>query len=382
MNRFLERFRRYAVDFAIVALALCAQVELAFITVDGPRWEITILTLAIPLPLLYRKRLPIVAPLVIYAATAAYAIIAPHAFNNVFVPFVAVLLTSWILGSGATGRRALVGLAALVAWDATISVQLQDSWGSNFVFILLVFGGSWFAGFLIGQRSRQAGELRERAERAERERERLTTEAVAEERARIARELHDVVAHSVSVMVVQAAGVRRLLRGDQEREREALLVVERIGREALTEMRRMLGVMRTEEQGATRTPQPSLEHLERLIERVSQAGLAVDLKVEGEPRPLPAGIDLSAYRIVQEGLTNALKHGTKAPAHVFVRYSELELELEVVDDSPAASTMSDDGQGLAGMRERVAVYGGAFEAGPRPEGGFRVHATLPLAGAA
>jgi signal transduction histidine kinase len=384
VNRILELVRRYGVDFASVAFAVAAQIELVFTKVDGPRWEVTILTLGFPLPLLYRKRFPIAAPLAVYAAAVMYSIIAPEAFNDVFVPFIAVLFNSWLLGSGSgtVGRKAFIGLAGVVVFAASISVRLQDSWIGNFFFIMLVFGGAWLAGLLVGQRGLQTRELRERAERAESERERRAEEAVGEERARIARELHDVVAHSVSVMVVQAAGVRRLLRGDQEREREALLVVERVGREALTEMRRMLGVIRAEGQGAARAPQPSLEHLDRLIERAREAGLDVDVKVEGQPRPLPAGIDLSAYRILQEGLTNTLKHSDRAAAHVLVRYGEGEIELEVVDESPAAASVNDGGFGLAGMRERVAVYGGEFEAGPRPEGGFRVRAKLPLVGAA
>jgi signal transduction histidine kinase len=182
-------------------------------------------------------------------------------------------------------------------------------------------------------------------------------------------------------MTVQASGVRRLLLPEQEREREALLVVERIGREALTEMRRMLGVLRASGDVATLAPQPGMQHIEKLVDQARRAGLTVELQVVGEPQQLPTGLDLSAYRIVQEGLTNVLKHGDQAKARVRVRYGSDEIELEVVDESHvAAAEVTDDGHGLAGMRERVAVYGGEFEAGPRAEGGFRVRARLPLAG--
>nr|MBA3365712.1 sensor histidine kinase [Actinomycetota bacterium] len=199
-----------------------------------------------------------------------------------------------------------------------------------------------------------------------------------EERARIARELHDVVGHSVSVMTVQASAVRRLLRPEQEREREALEVVERTGREALAEMRRMVGVLRRPEEAPALAPQPSLQHLERLVEQVRDAGLPVELRVEGDAPALPAGVDLTAYRLVQEGLTNALKHADAHSAEVVVRYVNGDVELEVSDDGRGTGEDTGGGQGLVGIRERVAVYGGELEAGPRPEGGFSLRARLPL----
>ncbi|MGZ8740952.1 MAG: sensor histidine kinase, partial [Gaiellaceae bacterium] len=203
--------------------------------------------------------------------------------------------------------------------------------------------------------------------------------AVAEERARIARELHDVVGHSVSVMTVQASGVRRLLRPDQQRERDALLIVERTGREALAEMRRMVGVLRRPEEGPVLAPQPSLEHLDRLVEQAREAGLPVELRVEGDAFQLPAGVDLTAYRLVQEGLTNALKHAGATRAEVVVNYSDCALEVVVSDDGRGVGSDDGGGHGLVGMRERVSVYGGELDAGPRPEGGYRLRARLPLA---
>ena len=202
--------------------------------------------------------------------------------------------------------------------------------------------------------------------------------AVAEERQRIARELHDVVAHSVSVMTVQAGAVRRLLRPEQERERQALEVIESIGREALTEMRRLVGLLR--EQGAMPefAPQPSMRAVDVLIGTVREAGLPVELEIEGEPRELPPGVDLSAYRVIQEALTNALRYAGPAHAWVTVRWKEDELELEIANDGRSEPGGDGGGHGLAGLRERVSLVGGSIESGPRTGGGFVVRAHLPL----
>ncbi len=188
---------------------------------------------------------------------------------------------------------------------------------------------------------------------------------MAEERARIARELHDVVGHSVSVMTVQAAGVRRLLEPEQEREREALEIVEQTGREALAEMRRLVGVLRRPEEAPALAPQPSLEHLDRLVAQAREAGLPVELRVEGDPVQLAAGLDLTAYRFVQEGLTNALKHARASHAEVLVRYDDGHVELTVSDDGSGDGGGESGGHGLVGMRERMSVYGGELEAGPQ-----------------
>jgi signal transduction histidine kinase len=235
------------------------------------------------------------------------------------------------------------------------------------------------AAFGLASRTEQTRELKRRVAEAERGRALAAERAAAEERTRIARELHDVVAHAVSVMVVQASAVRRLLHTEQEREREALLSVEQTGREALTEMRRMLGVMSTDEQKhVERAPQPGLKHLDGLIAHVQEAGLPVTLRVEGVRPELSAGIDLSAYRIVQEGLANALKHATGARAEVLVRYGDDGIEMEVADDGHSANGARGEGRGLVAMRERVALYGGTLEAGPREGGGFVLHARLPV----
>jgi signal transduction histidine kinase len=226
---------------------------------------------------------------------------------------------------------------------------------------------------------RVLGDRERRAQMAERERDLVAREAVVEERARIARELHDVIAHNVSMMVVQAGAERRVVR-EESGTRDVLETIEQIGRSALTEMRRLVGMLR-EDADDPLAPQPGLDDLPTLVTQVREAGLPVELSVEGAPRELPVGIELSAYRIVQEALTNALKHAGDARAAVRVRYSADTLELEIVDDGPgagAAENGSKGGHGLVGMRERVALYGGRLDAGRRPGGGFGVRVLLPI----
>jgi len=225
---------------------------------------------------------------------------------------------------------------------------------------------------------RVVGDRERRAQITERERDLIAREAVVEERARIARELHDVIAHHVSMIVLQAGAERRVLDGANASTREVLETVERTGRSALTEMRRLLGMLRGDANEPL-TPQPGLTDVQVLVRQLREAGLPVELRVEGERRELPIGIELSAYRIVQEALTNALKHAGQASASVNIRYGSDSLELEIADDGTGASTpVSSGGHGLVGMRERVALYGGRLEAGQRPSGGFVVRVLLPI----
>jgi signal transduction histidine kinase len=222
------------------------------------------------------------------------------------------------------------------------------------------------------------GDRDRRLDLAERERDVAAREAVVEERARIARELHDAIAHNVSLMVVQAGAERRVLDSGASSTKEVLQTIEQVGRGALTEMRRLVGMLRSGEADAL-TPQPSLTDLPRLVAQVREAGLPVELTVEGDQRELPLGIELSAYRIVQEALTNALKHAGDAHASVRVSYSPDQLELEIVDDGAGApAPVAGGGHGLAGMRERVALYGGRLDAGRRAERGFTVRVVLPI----
>jgi signal transduction histidine kinase len=287
--------------------------------------------------------------------------------DDLTAPFVGIVFAMYSVGAHAARRRSLLGLALGLAL-AAISVTVETGFSiPDYAFAAVAAAGPWLAGAALRGRRLEAAELEGRA--------RL---AVAEERARIARELHDVVAHSVSVMTVQAGAVRRLLTPDQEREREALLGVERTGREALTEMRRLLGMLRSTDDELALAPQPSMRHLDALVEQVREAGLPVELRVEGTAVDLPPGVDLSAYRIVQESLTNALKHAGPARARVVVRFGERDLELEIADDGRGADNGAGSGEGLVGMRERAALFGGRLEAGPGDAGGYAVRARLPL----
>jgi signal transduction histidine kinase len=244
----------------------------------------------------------------------------------------------------------------------------------------LVFAIAWLVGREVRRRRREVTLLQERAARLEHDQEEQARAAVVEERGRIARELHDVVAHSVSVMVVQAQAGPHLL-GEPDQARGVFRSIESSGREALVELRRLLGILRTGDEELAIGPQPGLSSLGSLVEQVREAGLPVELRVEGDPVQLPPGVDLSAYRIVQEALTNTLKHAGRAEAEVVVRYGPSALELEISDDgSGAPASVNGSGHGLIGMRERVALYGGALEAGTRNGGGYAVRARLPLAG--
>ncbi|MFI5769883.1 sensor histidine kinase [Streptomyces sp. NPDC051658] len=267
----------------------------------------------------------------------------------------------------------------------------RTGWAEE-IFIVVVLTVPFVLAWVLGDsmRTRRAyfSQLEERAARLEREREAQSKVAVAAERARIARELHDVVAHNVSVMVVQADGAAYVMDAAPDQAKQALETISSTGRQALAEMRRLLGVLRTGDakESGEYVPQPDVDQIEDLIEQVRQTGLAVDFKIEGTPRPLPSGVELTAYRIVQEALTNTRKHGgPDAGASVRLVYFDDGLGLLVEDDGRgAAHELYEDGgadgagHGMIGMRERVGMVGGTLDAGPRPGGGFRISALLPL----
>ncbi len=249
----------------------------------------------------------------------------------------------------------------------------------------VLFGTMWILGDNLRTRRAYLREVEEKAANAQEHREIEARRAVEDERGRIARELHDVVAHSMSVMVVQAGAARRVIDHDPERAAEALGAIEVTGRESLTEMRRILGVLRSDDDEAELAPAPSLDDFSKLVHKCGEAGLPVELVVEGEARRLPAGLELSAYRIVQESLTNSLKHAGPARATVRLHYLDDALEVEVADNGRGAAaslSSSGSGQGIVGMRERVEAFGGSLRTGPRPGGGFAVTALLPVGGRA
>jgi signal transduction histidine kinase len=375
--------RRYWFDAVVLAMAGIGVTGAILgrgheIGPEGPLWFDVLAMLVIVLPLLARRRFPFGAPAAVGIAAALISFV-----DKTLVPFDGVTFlvgcaALFLVGSLRDRAQAVAGLVVAEGALAVVVHNHRTSGVGNFVVGTIIFAIVWTIAFGVGRKSVEADEARERAFKAEREREERARSAVAEERARIARELHDVVGHSVSVMTVQASGVRRLLRPDQDREREALLVVERTGREALAEMRRMVGVLRRPEEAPALAPQPSLDHLNRLVAQAREAGLPVELRIEGEAIQLPAGVDLTAYRLVQEGLTNVVKHAQATRAEVFVSYGDGYLEVTVKDDGKGLGNGDGGGHGLVGMRERVSVYGGELDAGPQPSGGYRLRAKLPL----
>jgi signal transduction histidine kinase len=371
-----ERLRSaIAETWPALLLAVYAQAEAWTLDQAVSRAAAAGTALVMTLPLLARRRAPLAAMAASIGATFGRELVGVP-LNEGVTPILVMLLALYAVGTYAERRRAAAGLAgALLLVLATMA--LSPAGAADFPFIALFLAGPWGAAVALRVRQERAEALESRASRAEREADERAARARADERTRIARELHDVVAHSVSVMTIQAGGVRRLLRPEQRREREALESVETTGRQALAELRRLLGLLRDDDGAPGLAPQPSLQHLEALLHHVREAGLPVDLRIEGEPAPLAPGVDLSAYRIVQEALTNTLKHGGEATATVIVRYAADALELEVADDGGGANGANGGGHGLVGMQERAAVYGGQVEAGPR-EGGFGVRVRLPL----
>jgi signal transduction histidine kinase len=374
--------KRYWFD-ALVVAGIAVSIAVAVVDQhkkdgpDGPLWFDVVASIAILVPFFFRRRYPFWAPVAVGVLVSATSFVDAALVNDEFVAFLAGIAAAFMFGMLKERNQAVAGAAVLLGTIAIVAHNQGDH-AEDFLFPAIVFGVSWIVGYGLGQKFREADEAKERAERLEREREEQARLAVAEERARIARELHDIVGHSVSVMTVQAAGVRSLLGESQEREREALMIIEQTGREALAEMRRLVGVLRRPEEAPALAPQPTLERVDKLVSQAREAGLPVELRVEGEPVQLPAGVDLTAYRLVQEGLTNAIKHARAQQAEVVVRYGNGHVELTVSDDGRGDGDGEKGGNGLVGMRERVSVYGGHLDAGPRPEGGYRLHATLPL----
>jgi len=322
------------------------------------------------LPLFFRRQYPLTVLAVTTVVTAIA--VGPYAYN----PFPAGVALFTV--AARFDRR-----VSLVAGGATLLILAPPlwadaGWGHPYVMVgrVLPFAIAWLAGDSIGIRRRYVQELEDKAERLERERESEARRAAAEEQARIARELHDVIAHNLSVMVVQAAAADDVFETRPDRAREAIRRVEATGRSALTELRSLLGDMRGN--GADFAPQPGLERLDDLVGEVRDAGLDVVVTVEGTPRALPTALDLSAYRIVQEALTNTLKHAHAKRADVELRYGEAALDVVVRDDGSGDGGGS--GHGLIGMRERVAIFGGSLSAGAAEGGGYAVAASFPLGG--
>lgn len=368
----------------LLALVLAVTSVLPIVFKDDPSWGhpkslAVVLALLSTVPLAWRARWPVPAAAVILFANGACAYAAaPH--GAAFQPFIALTLAFYSVGSRLEGERGIwaplaLALAAIPLFVAAV-VHGQKAGNAVPSYVWLV--AAWAVGRTVrGWRDRTVA--LEAANRAlEEQRELQAQAAVAVERGRIARELHDVIAHNVSMIVVQAGAASRVLAGDEPLVRDALAAIEATGRETVDEMRRLLGVLRRADDGLALAPQPGLRDLESLVDNMRNAGLPVELRFEGEPRTLPPGIDLSAYRIVQEALTNALKHAGGARAEVIVRYATGAVELEIRDDGDGSGEGGGTGHGLIGMRERVALWGGRLEAGRPDGGGWAVHALLPV----
>jgi len=383
----LRSFSTYGLDALIALLALAAAAgTLARSDSDRPDGlrlglEVVAVVLMI-LTLLLRRRAPLLVPASTWLVSAALSFLDGRLIVGQAAISIAGMIAAILLGNLRSERQARIGLAVVVTCAAVVVYHDPTHTVSNLILIPVLFAVGWLIGFALHERAEQTEAAEQRAASAERERESAARVAVAEERARIARELHDIVAHAVSVMVLQVGAVRHRLPADRRDDREALRNVEQAGRTALAEMRRLLDAMRRDEDETELAPQPGMQNLTRLLDDVRAAGLDVQFDVHGEPVPLSPGLDLSAYRILQEGLTNTLKHGHAQHAEVHVRYGKDRLELEVRDDGRGPTGQVDHeqrhGHGLVGIGERVKIYGGDLTAGASATGGFALRARLPL----
>lgn len=370
---------------AAIAIAVTAITEWntwAFHTVAGPKWLTTALPLVLALPLLWRRSRPLLAGSLVVAGIVTQAVASGNSAEGLEL-IIAGGVAAYSVAAYSERRRALLGLAVLAVGytiyaleDRNIrSGRTGELWAGAFFAVALL--AAWLIGIFV-----HSGRERTALQALAAERERAAHDAVAEERSRLARELHDIVSHNLSVVVLQAGGARA--QGDSA-PAGTLEKIERSSREALVEMRRLLGVLREngDATAATLTPQPGIAQLETLAASMEAAGLPVKLTIDGAHDDLPPAVELSVYRIVQEALTNTLKHAGPTHAHVQVRRDERVLTVDVIDDGTGSADHDHpgSGHGLVGMRERVALFGGELTAAPRPEGGFAVHATLPLADA-
>ena len=391
-DRLVTGVARRSVDWALAAAVAAGTVVQQYGSGGrrDPLWLNLGIVLLVTLPIGLRRRWPFAVFSIVATAALLHVLVG---FANQFLLTFAVLVATFSVAAYAPWPLAILAAAAIgfglplnfvVDWSNHGEVNLSD-----IPYNYALFGAAWILGDNLRQRRRRERELEERAERLQAEQEERARRAVAAEQVRIARDLHDAVAHTLSVIVLQAGAARRIAAAQPERAVSVLASIEALGREAVGDMRRLVGILRTEgDQAAETEPQPSLSRLETLVERVRAAGLDVSVRTEGEPRPLPPGADLSAYRIVQEALTNTLRHAGAARAEVVLRYGDGGVEIEICDDgrgpAPGGAGRPADaggGQGLLGMRERVGLFGGRLEAGARDGGGFRVRALLPLEGA-
>ena len=390
VSNLIRRIR--AIDpHAIDALAALALTVAALATLvgrasdDSTYRDVDFLAVALvllqTLPLAARRVAPLGVLVVIDSAIDVHAALG---YEMVQAGTFGSLIALYGVASLTDSRRGIVAALIMVpAFAIFFATNRQDFGAGGIASTCATWAAVWFLGTYIRIRGEQAEAAGERAAWLERDRDVRAREAVADERARIARELHDMVGHALNLIVIQAGGAQRVFESRPELARQSLASIESAGRQALSDMERMLEILRVAEgPDQVLSPQPGLRQVDSLAAHVSEAGLPVEVAVEGSPTELPSSVDLSAYRIVQEALTNSLKHAGASRAKVSIRYGPHSLELEVTDDGRGMSERGPsgdkEGRGLVGMRERVALFGGELSAGPMPEGGFRVLARLPL----
>ncbi|MGA8846715.1 MAG: sensor histidine kinase [Nocardioides sp.] len=366
------------IDTAIACgLLALAQAEVWLTTGYEPGVVYAVAAAGMTVPLAWRRRAPIVVCIFVLLVLVAMEIVG-HPQDPAYV--MAVLIVAlYSVGAYRSHRPAIAGWVGAMALIAALIAVEEGPGAGDFVFVGAIVTGAWGLGLALRSRGQENAALVERTAELEQTRESFVAEALAEERAHIARELHDVIAHSVSIVIVQTAAVRRRLQADRPGDAEQLEGIEQTARQAMREMRRLLGVL-VQDESLELTPQPGLGDLPALLEQMRRAGMQVEHRIEGEPSPLPAGLDLAAYRVVQEGLVNVLKHAGGARAEVVTSYGVDELALSVTNtgnDGPAA-VVGLGGHGLIGMRERVHLYGGTLTATAEPDGAFAVRARLPL----
>jgi signal transduction histidine kinase len=373
----------YWFDALVALLAIVAMLEVV-LGRGTPGAPTTTLWFCVPaiavlvLPVFARRRFPFAGPAMFWLLGAGISFVDPLLIPYANAIFAIGIADAFLLGNLRDARKAGLGLAVIVGADATLVHNIPGHSVDQLILIPLDFAISWVAGLAVRERTLHAEVAESRATQAEQERDVAARIAVAEERTRIARELHDIVAHAVSVMVLQVGAVRHKLPGALSEDREALSRVEQAGRAALAEMRHLLNAMRDDGEDLQLGPQPGLDRLDALLQDVGRAGLPVRLRIDGDPVELPRGIDISAYRIVQEGLTNALKHARATQAEVAFEYAPDQLRIEVSDNGQGPVTRNGRGHGLIGIGERVKLYGGEMSTTTANGGGFTLTARLPL----
>ena len=376
--------RRSLVDIAIAGLLLALSLTLLLPLAD--RTEVPnplplgIVLLVVHCGCLAWRRMAPVTVLIINLASALFF------FGLGFPPValgVAILVALYTAGSRAERRRSLpLTLAAVAVMGIALATEARGVDASTIVGNALVFVVTWYLGDSTRERRQYVHALEDRTKELEEAKDELARHAVAEERVRIARELHDIVAHSMGVIAVQAGVGRHVIDSKPEDAKRSLETIERASKSALQEIRGMLGLLRSSDETASKVPSPGLDDLSALIQEFKETGIDAELQLETPPRSIPLGVEVTVYRIVQEALTNVIKHASASRARATVWFAEDALRVEIVDDGAPTTTTtaaaSPGGLGLSGMRERVTLHGGTFEAGPLPESGFKVSASIPL----